>query len=76
MDIPPGTQPGHTFRLKGSGMPVMNYNGRGDLYIRVKISVPQKLSPEQKELLYKFAELEGEKTSFLKFPKKDRKRKR
>lgn len=76
MNVPAGTQPDQTFRLRGSGMPIMNYNCKGDLYVRVKLKVPQKLSAEQKDLLLKFAELEGDKSSFLKFPKKDKKRKR
>lgn len=76
MSVPAGTQPDQTFRLRGSGMPIMNYNGKGDLYVRIKLKVPQRLSAEQKDLLVKFAELDGDKSQFLKFPKKDRKRKR
>lgn len=75
MTIPAGTQPDQTFRLRGSGMPIMNYSSRGDLYVRIKLKVPQRLTQEQKDLLVKFAELEGEKTPFLKFSKRDKKKK-
>ncbi len=69
--LPASTQPDTVFRLKGSGMPVLNYNGRGDQYVKVRIKVPEKLNQEQKDLLRRFAELEAEDRSFMgKFKKK------
>lgn len=69
--LPAGTQADTVFRLKGSGMPVLQTTSRGDQYVRVKIRVPEKLNQEQKELLKRFAELESEDKSFLgKFKKK------
>ncbi len=69
--LPAGTQADTVFRLKGSGMPVLQTSSRGDQYVRVKIRVPEKLNQEQKELLKRFAELESEDKSFLgKFKKK------
>lgn len=70
-DIPEGTQPGTTFRLKNKGIAHLNGYGRGDEYIKVKVIIPKGLSKEQKELLLKFAELSGdeinpEEKSFLK----------
>lgn len=41
--IPPGTQPGHRFRLKGQGMPVFRGEGHGDLYARARVVLPTKL---------------------------------
>jgi DnaJ-class molecular chaperone len=51
MKIPPGTQSGQTFRLTGMGMPRLSKTGRGDLFARIKISVPKTLTPKQKELM-------------------------
>jgi|ADurb_Met_02_Slu_FD_contig_31_1577677_length_1749_multi_6_in_0_out_0_2 molecular chaperone DnaJ len=69
--LPSGTQSETVFRLRGSGMPILRTNSRGDLYVRVKVKVPEKLNQEQKDLLLRFAELEGENRSvFGKFKKK------
>lgn len=58
--VPPGTQPGHVFKLKGRGVPSLHGRGRGDLLVRVDVSVPEKLPPEEDELLRQLAELRGE----------------
>lgn len=51
LTIPPGTQPGQTFRLTGRGMPhIKNPQEHGDLLVRVRVQVPRKLTPEQREL--------------------------
>ena len=60
MDIPPGTQSGETFRLKGKGMPRLRRRGRGDLYVQVGVVVPESLNEEQREALEAFAEAGGE----------------
>ena len=65
MTIPAGTQSGTVFKLKGSGLDNINGRGRGDQFVKVDIRVPKKLSSEQKELLKKFAELDGVKKGFL-----------
>lgn len=53
--IPAGTQPGTTFRLRGKGIPAPNSAAlKGDLYVKVILEVPSKLTDEQKELLEKF----------------------
>lgn len=49
--IPAGTQPGTLVRLSGRGVSRLQGSGRGDHYVRIKISVPKKLSRRQKELL-------------------------
>jgi molecular chaperone DnaJ len=55
--IPPGTQPGRRFRIKGQGL---EKNGRrGDQLVGVQVAVPDELTPEQQELLKKFAESAG-----------------
>jgi molecular chaperone DnaJ len=54
--IRPGTQAGETIRLKGKGMPCFRGYGKGALLVRVGISVPEKLTPKQRELLEQLAE--------------------
>ena len=51
--IPAGTQPDTTFRLKGKGV-ASPVNGTGDLYVKVLLEVPTKLTAEQKRLLEEF----------------------
>jgi molecular chaperone DnaJ len=60
LKIPAGTQTGTSFRIRGEGMPHLRWNGKGNLYVRVKIITPKKLSPKQKELLTEFAEISGQ----------------
>lgn len=55
LSIPAGTQTGATFRIKNRGISKRGGSARGDLYVTVNVSVPAKLSREQKELLTKFA---------------------
>ncbi|MBI3159716.1 MAG: J domain-containing protein [Chloroflexi bacterium] len=56
--IPPGTQPGQAFRLKGKGMPNLQEPHRhGDLYASVQVEVPRKLSRQARAL---FEQLRGE----------------
>jgi len=54
--IKPGTQAGETIRLKGKGMPRFRGYGKGDLLVRVGISVPEKLTAKQRALLEQLAE--------------------
>jgi len=58
LTIPPGTQPGESFRLRGKGMPDPRGGRTGDLHVAVKLDVPRKLDEEHEELLRKLAELE------------------
>jgi molecular chaperone DnaJ len=61
--IPPGTQAGKMFQLKGKGVPSLQGGGRGDQHVRVLVETPTHLTREQKELLERFAALSGEDTS-------------
>ncbi len=63
--IPPGTQSGKVFRLRGKGIPELNGYGRGDLLVHVQVYTPTKLTPREKELLEELLELEN-----MKPPKK------
>ncbi|MFH1351692.1 MAG: molecular chaperone DnaJ [Pseudomonadota bacterium] len=59
LEIPSGTQPGDILSLPGQGMPSLQGNRVGDLYIKVNVKIPKKLNDRQKELLEAFAEIEG-----------------
>ena len=58
--IPPGTQPGHEFVLRGRGVPRLQGRGRGDLRAIVRVDVPTKLAADERELLQKYAAGRGE----------------
>jgi molecular chaperone DnaJ len=55
--IPPGTQNGTVFRLKGRGVKNVQGYGHGDLHVRVTVEVPTKLNATQKAKLAEFASL-------------------
>jgi DnaJ-class molecular chaperone len=50
MTIPPQTQNGQLFRLRGEGMPRARVSERGDQLVRVKVMLPARLSPREREL--------------------------
>ncbi len=58
--VPPGTQPGHLFRLKGRGVHALRGRGRGDLLVRVDVDVPGRLSAEEEGLLRQWAAMRGD----------------
>jgi curved DNA-binding protein len=58
LKIPASTQGGRTFRLRGKGMPqVHNAERRGDLYAKVRITLPRKLSRKERALFAELADL-------------------
>ncbi|MDO4741713.1 MAG: molecular chaperone DnaJ [Eubacteriales bacterium] len=58
--VPEGTQPGTVFRVKGQGIQNLRGNGKGDIFVKVNVDVPRRLSEKQKDLLRQFdAELTG-----------------
>jgi molecular chaperone DnaJ len=58
--IPPGTQTGNQFRLRGKGFSVLRSAQRGDMVIQVQVETPHNLTVRQRELLEKFeAEADG-----------------
>jgi molecular chaperone DnaJ len=59
--IPPGTQTGQTFRLRGKGAPSLLRPGlRGDQYIEVRVVVPKVADERSKEILRELAKLNPE----------------
>ncbi len=49
--IPPGTSPDTVFRISGKGLPVLSGSSMGNLYVKMKIGVPKKITKKQKEIL-------------------------
>jgi curved DNA-binding protein len=60
MTVPSGTQTGSRFRLRGLGMPHARGEGRGDLYVRVKVVTPTGLSVRERELFEELRRLRRE----------------
>src|SRR5215210_4346938 len=59
--IPPGTQSGQKFRLRHRGAPSLrDPNAHGDQFIEVQLVLPKVISEETKELLRKYAQMNGE----------------
>lgn len=72
LKIPAGTQNGTRFRISGEGMPHLQSNRKGDLYVEVRVVVPKRLNENQKNALLHYANEMGEdcnqykgKSSFL-----------
>lgn len=55
--IPPGTQPGRKFRIKGAG--IAKGGQKGDQLVAVEVKIPEKLTPEQEALAKQLAEAGG-----------------
>jgi molecular chaperone DnaJ len=60
MKIPPGTQSGKVFRMKGRGINDVQGYRQGDQHVRIKVETPTHLTARQKELLKEFAAAGGE----------------
>ena len=56
LKIPAGTQAGKLLRLRGMGMPHLYGRGKGDMYVKVNVKTPKKLTRKQKELIKKLKE--------------------
>lgn len=54
--VPKGAQNGSRMRLKGKGLSHFKGSGHGDLFVRINVTVPKKVSAKQKELLEQLAE--------------------
>jgi len=60
LKIPPGTQYGSIFRIKGQGLPDMRTGRCGDQLVQITIETPRKLNAKQEAILREFAENENE----------------
>jgi len=54
--IPPGTQSGQVFNVRGRGLPRVNASGVGDLHVRVQLWTPDAVTRDEEALLRKLAE--------------------
>ena len=62
LKVPPGTQPGTLFRLRGMGIKDLRGYHKGDQIVRVQVEIPTRVSKEQRDLIEQFAKLSNEKT--------------
>ncbi|HXH19747.1 MAG TPA: DnaJ C-terminal domain-containing protein, partial [Chitinophagales bacterium] len=64
ISIPPGTQNGKILRLKRKGMPVYGqHNEFGDMLVKIQVKIPERLTPEEKELFERLRTLAVKKTT-------------
>ena len=61
--VPPGTQPDSMLRLRGKGLPRFGGGARGDLYVRVQVHIPERLSERQRHLFEEVRTAGGRKNS-------------
>lgn len=54
LTLPPGTQNGRTLRLTGQGMPRLKGSGNGDLYVRIRVILPEHLDDEARAAAERF----------------------
>ncbi len=60
LKIPAGTQNDKILRLRGEGIPYLHNSGkRGDMYIKIRVNIPTKVSSKVKSLLKEISELDG-----------------
>ena len=62
LEFQPGTQPGQVRVIRGAGMPVLQGRGRGDHRLLVNVTVPRRLTDEQRRLLGEFEQMTDEET--------------
>ncbi len=63
LKIPPGTQYGSLFRIRGQGLPDVRTGRTGDELVQVTIETPMNLNARQEELLREFAQTENKSVS-------------
>jgi molecular chaperone DnaJ len=63
LKVPPGTQYGSVFRIRGQGLPDVRTGRTGDELVQVTIETPANLNERQEELLREFAQTENKRVS-------------
>ncbi len=58
LSVPPGTQSGQIFHLRGRGLPRVNTGGTGDLHVRVQLWTPERLTEREEELIRSLAQVQ------------------
>jgi molecular chaperone DnaJ len=59
LHVPPSTQSGQIFHLRGRGLPRVNGGGTGDLHVRVQLWTPEELSDEERTLIGQLSEIQA-----------------
>ncbi len=57
LHIPPGTQSGQVFQLRGRGLPRVNASGTGDLHVRVQLWTPTDLTADERRVIDELAKV-------------------
>ena len=57
--VPDGTGNGKLLRVKGEGVPAGSAGRKGDLYVKIMVQIPTRLSAKQKDLLAQFLAIEN-----------------
>ena len=63
--LSPGTQPDAVLRLKGKDLPEFGNGRHGELYLRIEVHVPEKLSGEERELYERLRAIGGKPAGFF-----------
>lgn len=63
LKVPPGSQGDKKLRLTGFGLPGSGGKKAGNLYARLRLTLPEEITPEMTELMEQFAKLSGERVS-------------
>jgi len=63
LKIPSGTTQGKLLRIKGEGVPFTGTTRKGDLYVKIMVELPTKLTREQAAVMQEYARLENATTS-------------
>jgi molecular chaperone DnaJ len=58
LHVPPRTESGQVFHLRGRGLPRVNASGVGDLHVRLQLFTPEELLPEEEALIRKLGEIQ------------------
>ncbi len=59
LQVPPGTQSGQVFNLRGRGLPRINSSSSGDLHVRLQLWTPDAFSDEEEKLIRRLSELQA-----------------
>jgi molecular chaperone DnaJ len=58
LHVPPRTESGQVFHLKGRGLPRVNASGVGDLHVRLQLFTPEEITPEEESLIKRLGEIQ------------------
>jgi molecular chaperone DnaJ len=59
LQVPPRTEGGQVFHLRGRGLPRVNASGVGDLHVRLQLFTPEELAPEEETLIKRLGEIQA-----------------